>query len=90
MGEGGNCDSDRRHLFNMTALTATPESANRGLNAVFGDWTFSSILCLSSAHLSMLRVDETGRAWPSPPPLLFTVQQSVTLKTAHNPFIGRS
>ena len=46
----GHCIADRRHIFNLTAVASTPEFANRGANAILGDWTFSTILRMSSGR----------------------------------------
>jgi hypothetical protein len=39
----GNCDSDRRQIFNMTAVATTPQFANSVLRRVGTGWTVSGI-----------------------------------------------
>jgi hypothetical protein len=39
----GNCDVDRRHLFNLTAVAETPQFANRSLRVVATGWRLSGI-----------------------------------------------
>ena len=39
----GPCDTDRRHLFNMTVGVRTPDFENGTLRAVASDWTLSGI-----------------------------------------------
>jgi hypothetical protein len=39
----GPCDTDRRHLFNMTIGVRTPDFQNGTLRAVASDWTLSGI-----------------------------------------------
>ena len=39
----GNCDSDRRQLFNMTAVAGTPQFSNARLRAVASGWRLSGI-----------------------------------------------
>jgi len=44
----GNCDLDRRHIFNLAAIAETPQFANRALRAVAGGWRVSGIYRKSS------------------------------------------
>ena len=44
----GNCASDRRNIFNLTALAATPEFANPTLRAIGTGWRLSGIYRYSS------------------------------------------
>jgi hypothetical protein len=44
----GNCTSDRRQLFNLTALAQTPQFANRTLHALASGWRLSGIYRKSS------------------------------------------
>lgn len=44
----GNCGSDRRHIFNMTAVAATPEFANPTAQTILSDWRLSAIYRVSS------------------------------------------
>jgi hypothetical protein len=46
----GACDSDRRHIFNMTAVAETPRFANPGMRAVLSDWRLSLINRISSGN----------------------------------------
>jgi hypothetical protein len=39
----GNCESDRRHIINMTAVAETPQFANTTLRAVATGWRLSTI-----------------------------------------------
>jgi hypothetical protein len=39
----GNCDVDRRQLFNMTAVAATPQFANAKVRAIATGWRISGI-----------------------------------------------
>jgi Carboxypeptidase regulatory-like domain/TonB dependent receptor-like, beta-barrel len=51
----GNCDSDRRQLFNMTAVAGTPQFSNPKLRAVASGWRLSGIYRISSGSpLSLL------------------------------------
>ncbi len=40
----GNCDSDRRQIFNMTAVAGTPQFSNRNLRMLGTGWRLGSIL----------------------------------------------
>ncbi len=44
----GNCDSDRRHIFNLTAVAETPQFANPTVRAVVTGWRVSGIYRKSS------------------------------------------
>jgi hypothetical protein len=44
----GNCDSDRRHVFNMTAVASTPQFANSTVRAVASGWRLSGIYRLQT------------------------------------------
>ena len=46
----GNCEGDRRHLWNFTMVARTPEFANRGLRAVASDWRLSVINRISTGR----------------------------------------
>jgi hypothetical protein len=43
----GNCEADRRHIFNMTSVAETPQFANRTLRALGTGWRLSTILTMS-------------------------------------------
>jgi hypothetical protein len=43
-----NCASDRRHIFNMTAVADSPRFENPGLRAIASDWKLSVIYRVSS------------------------------------------
>jgi hypothetical protein len=50
----GNCEGDRRHLLNTTAVAETPRFANSTLRALAGGWRFSGIYrWLSGTWLSI-------------------------------------
>jgi hypothetical protein len=55
----GNCDADRRHIFNITVVELTPKYANRILRIVASDWQISGIYRFSSG-LPMSIQDGTG------------------------------
>lgn len=44
----GNCNADRRHVVNLTAVAETPEFANPTLRAIATGWRLSGIYRLSS------------------------------------------
>jgi hypothetical protein len=44
----GNCDSDRRHQFNLTSVAETPQFSNRTLRILATGWRFSGIYRRSS------------------------------------------
>ena len=44
----GNCDSDRRHIFNMTAVAETPQFSNRAIHALGTGWRLSGIYKVTS------------------------------------------
>ncbi|HYR90432.1 MAG TPA: carboxypeptidase regulatory-like domain-containing protein [Terriglobia bacterium] len=44
----GNCDSDRRHIFNLAAIAETPQFANPGLRAALGGWRVAGIYIKST------------------------------------------
>jgi len=44
----GNCDADRRHIFNMTAVAETPRFANDTLRMIGTGWRLSGIYRKSS------------------------------------------
>jgi carboxypeptidase family protein len=46
----GNCDVDRRHLFNLTALAQTPQFSNRTLRTLAADWKLSGIYRFASGQ----------------------------------------
>jgi hypothetical protein len=46
----GNCDADRRHIFNLTTVAQTPEFANRTLRAIGTGWRLSGIYRKSSGN----------------------------------------
>jgi Carboxypeptidase regulatory-like domain len=41
--DNGNCDADRRHIFNMTVVAQTPQFANPTMRAVATGWRLSGI-----------------------------------------------
>jgi hypothetical protein len=57
----GNCDSDRRHIFNFTAVAETPTFANSKLRALGSGWRLAGIYRASSGQsLSILSGDDRG------------------------------
>jgi hypothetical protein len=46
----GACDSDRRHLFNLTAVADTPRFGNPTMRAIASDWRLSVINRISSGN----------------------------------------
>jgi len=51
----GNCDSDRRQLFNMTAVAETPQFANAKLHTIASGWRLSGIYRFATGQpLSLL------------------------------------
>jgi len=49
-----NCETDRRHNFNLSAVYDTPKSSNGLLNIFAGGWSFSGIVrLLSGPYLSI-------------------------------------
>jgi carboxypeptidase family protein/TonB-dependent receptor-like protein len=50
----GNCELDRRHNFNMSAVYETPQFANRGLRLLGSGWQISGIVrALTGAYSSV-------------------------------------
>jgi Carboxypeptidase regulatory-like domain len=46
----GNCDSDRRHVLNLTAVAPTPEFTNHVLHRVASGWRLSGIYRFSTGQ----------------------------------------
>jgi hypothetical protein len=44
----GNCDSDRRHIFNLTSVAETPQFSNRTMHIMGSGWRLSGIYRVSS------------------------------------------
>jgi hypothetical protein len=44
----GNCDSDRRHIVNITVVGITPKFSNRALRLAASDWQISGIYRFTS------------------------------------------
>jgi hypothetical protein len=44
----GNCDTDRRHIFNLTSLIQTPQFSNRAMRIAASGWKLSGIYRVSS------------------------------------------
>jgi hypothetical protein len=44
----GNCDSDRRHVLNLTAVAPTPEFSNHMLHTMASGWRLSGIYRFST------------------------------------------
>jgi len=43
LGDRGNCDSDRRHIVNITAVARAPQFSNRAMKTVVTGWQVSGI-----------------------------------------------
>ena len=43
LGDRGNCDSDRRHIINLTAVAQTPKFGNKMLTTVATGWQLAGI-----------------------------------------------
>ena len=57
----GNCESDRRHLFNMTMLAETPQFSNTALRTLASGWRFAGIYRASAGEPTTI-VAGTDRA----------------------------
>jgi hypothetical protein len=51
----GNCDADRRHIVNLTAVYETPKFANRGLSMAATGWKISGIYKFTSGTWLMIQ-----------------------------------
>jgi hypothetical protein len=51
----GNCDSDRRHLVNLTAVYETPKFSQRSLNLAASGWKISGIYNFRSGTWLMIQ-----------------------------------
>jgi hypothetical protein len=52
--DGGNCNSDRRHVLNLTAVAETPQFANRTLRILATGWRLSGLYRASTgAYLTV-------------------------------------
>ena len=51
----GNCDSDRRNVFNVTAVAETPKFANRAMKLAASDWKISGIYKFTSGTPMMIQ-----------------------------------
>jgi hypothetical protein len=47
----GNCDTDRRHIFNLTAVAETPQFSNPTVRAIATGWRWSGIYRKSAGSL---------------------------------------
>ena len=47
-----DCDSDRRHVFNVSFVARTPQFANRALNLIASGWQLSGIVRAQSGNYS--------------------------------------
>jgi len=47
-----NCDSDRRHIVNVSFVARTPQFANRALNLIASGWQLSGIVRAQSGNYS--------------------------------------
>ena len=57
----GNCTiaaTDRRHVFNFSAVAETPQFSNRGLHAVASGWKFSPIFRVISGGYSTITTSQ--------------------------------
>jgi hypothetical protein len=58
----GPCNSDRRHIFNLTAVAATPQLSGAAMRAAFSGWRLSgSFRALSGAPLQILVTGDPAR-----------------------------
>jgi hypothetical protein len=48
------CSSDRRHVVNISAVARTPESSNRALHVILGDWQLSPLVRWQSGNRSTI------------------------------------
>jgi len=44
----GDCNADRRHIFNFSAVARTPQFANSALRVIASGWSFSPIVSIRS------------------------------------------
>ena len=51
----GNCDSDRRNVFNLTVVAQTPKFSNQALKLVASDWKISGIYKFQSGTPLMIQ-----------------------------------
>jgi hypothetical protein len=58
----GNCDSFRRHIFNLTAIAETPQFVNRGLRLAASGWRVSGIYTKSSGAFLTVTTGFADRA----------------------------
>ncbi len=49
-----NCSSDRRHIVNVSFIVNTPKFSNRALEAVVGNWQFSTIFTGETGNFSTI------------------------------------
>jgi len=58
----GPCNADRRHIFNLTVVAATPEFSGAGMRAALTGWRLSgSFRALSGAPLQILVTGDPAR-----------------------------
>ncbi|MEQ1884872.1 MAG: carboxypeptidase-like regulatory domain-containing protein [Bryobacteraceae bacterium] len=82
--ERGNCDADRRHLFNLTALAETPRFSNNMMRMAASGWKFSGIYRYSSGSPINVSMGQTDRA------LTGTLRQRPNLIDPANVYTGQS
>jgi Carboxypeptidase regulatory-like domain len=51
----GNCDSDRRNIFNVTAVAQTPKFSNKAMRYTASDWKLSGIYKFTSGTPLMIQ-----------------------------------
>ena len=57
----GNCESDRRHLFNLSAVAETPRFSNATLRAIGSSWRVSPIFkVLSGGYVTVISGQDVG------------------------------
>ena len=50
----GNCDADRRHVFNLTGVAKTPQFSGRALRMVASDWQLAGLYRWSAGQPMLL------------------------------------
>ena len=76
----GNCDIDRRHLFNLTASGQTPKFNNKTVNMLASGWRLSGIYRYNAGAPINVNYNTTDRA------LNGTLRQRPNLVAGANPY----
>ena len=64
-----NCGGDRRHIFNMTSVAATPQFSGRTARALLSDWRLSVVYRHQSAAVHTVTTTDWARSGLSPQPV---------------------